>query len=740
MAAVLACGPGAVLSHRSAGQLWGIVPRTSDRAGSDAARRFASPRAGIVAHRVALPADEVEEVDGIPVTSVSRTLFDLAAVLSKRRLERALNEVEVRRLTDRLSLPDLLERYPRRRGAAGAAGAAADRRRRVGITRNELRGGVRRRSSTPTACRGRGSTRPGVRGRFFEADCLWQRAAADRRARRPRRPRHRARLRERPRARPDPRSPRAGARPASPGASCGTNRTAIAADLRRAAARVRGRSASYPVAWTGSSSSTTCATRAGAGPPADGAFTGAAGGAACGDLSRISLTVEDGRIAAVTFDAEGCGATRPRPPRWPRWSTARRCSRRRAIGIDDGRRGDRRPDAGQAPRRRSSPPTPCTAPWPAPPPPDRSASPSHRLRGRPRARRGRHVRRRRQRRRRAARARARGGGGRRHGQALGRPGDRRRQGLLLAGGGARRPRARPLARHPALHPRPRGGVPPPRRRPLPRRLRRRAAPPTPASLCNGEVRIAAMVDLAERLGADAPASPATTPASSRTATGRCSPPPPTRPRTRATCSRRCRRSCSAGSRFPLTELTKPEVREIAARHGLAVAQQAREPGPLLPRRPGQGAASCAATAASRDREGAVLDRSGRADRPPPRPPQLHRRPAPRDRRLRPGAALRARHRRRRQHGHGRHPRPSWRPAASASATRSCTATARASTRSACATTRAPCRPPIGGRRPGRHDALEVELGEEFVGASPGQTAVLLDGETIVGHGTIAAAA
>jgi len=46
------------------------------------------------------------------------------------------------------------------------------------------------------------------------------------------------------------------------------------------------------------------------GPVADGAFTGAAGGAACGDLSRLSFLVEDGRIHSVTFDAEGCGATR----------------------------------------------------------------------------------------------------------------------------------------------------------------------------------------------------------------------------------------------------------------------------------------------------------------------------------------------------------------------------------------------------------------------------------------------
>ena len=45
------------------------------------------------------------------------------------------------------------------------------------------------------------------------------------------------------------------------------------------------------------------------GPAPEGAFTGAAGGAACGDLSRISLTIADGGIDSVTCDAEGCGAT-----------------------------------------------------------------------------------------------------------------------------------------------------------------------------------------------------------------------------------------------------------------------------------------------------------------------------------------------------------------------------------------------------------------------------------------------
>jgi tRNA-uridine 2-sulfurtransferase len=46
------------------------------------------------------------------------------------------------------------------------------------------------------------------------------------------------------------------------------------------------------------------------GPPAEDAFSGAAGGAACGDLARISLEISDRRVTATTFAAEGCAATR----------------------------------------------------------------------------------------------------------------------------------------------------------------------------------------------------------------------------------------------------------------------------------------------------------------------------------------------------------------------------------------------------------------------------------------------
>jgi predicted transcriptional regulator of viral defense system len=118
MAAVLACGCEAVLSHRSAGRCWSMLAHAPALPEVTRPSRFRA-RPGIVARRSALPLDEVAIVDGIPVTSVSRTLLDLA-VLTRPQMERALNEAEVRRLTDELSVPDLLERYPRRRGSPSA--------------------------------------------------------------------------------------------------------------------------------------------------------------------------------------------------------------------------------------------------------------------------------------------------------------------------------------------------------------------------------------------------------------------------------------------------------------------------------------------------------------------------------------------------------------------------------------------------------------------------------------------
>ena len=71
---------------------------------------------------------------GIPVTTVPRTLLDLAAVLTPRQLARAVNQAEILRLGDTLSLDALLQRHPRRPGTRALRAIVADTR----ITRSEL--------------------------------------------------------------------------------------------------------------------------------------------------------------------------------------------------------------------------------------------------------------------------------------------------------------------------------------------------------------------------------------------------------------------------------------------------------------------------------------------------------------------------------------------------------------------------------------------------------------------------
>jgi predicted transcriptional regulator of viral defense system len=88
MAAVLFCGSGAVLSHRSAAALWGIRDH-SGRAIEVTVARKSRSRAGIERHYSVLPADEITVERGIPVTSVPRTIFDLAAVLPATAVESA---------------------------------------------------------------------------------------------------------------------------------------------------------------------------------------------------------------------------------------------------------------------------------------------------------------------------------------------------------------------------------------------------------------------------------------------------------------------------------------------------------------------------------------------------------------------------------------------------------------------------------------------------------------------------
>jgi Protein of unknown function (DUF559)/Transcriptional regulator, AbiEi antitoxin len=136
MAAVLAVGPGTVLSHRPAGAHWQIV-RWSGVPEVTTPRKVSSRR-GIRVHVADLPKDEITTLHGIPVTTVPRTLLDMAADLPERQLERALNETEVRRLWDELSLNHLLDRYPGRSGTRAIKAVLRKRNQGATLTRSEL--------------------------------------------------------------------------------------------------------------------------------------------------------------------------------------------------------------------------------------------------------------------------------------------------------------------------------------------------------------------------------------------------------------------------------------------------------------------------------------------------------------------------------------------------------------------------------------------------------------------------
>lgn len=123
MAAVLRIGPDAALSHRSAGAAWDL-PVTASRQELVCPRHVARI-AGFRVHRTALPADEITTRHGVPLTTVARTLFDLAADLRRYRVERLIAEAERLELGSPTSLPALLARYPRRPGAPALRGALA---------------------------------------------------------------------------------------------------------------------------------------------------------------------------------------------------------------------------------------------------------------------------------------------------------------------------------------------------------------------------------------------------------------------------------------------------------------------------------------------------------------------------------------------------------------------------------------------------------------------------------------
>jgi tRNA-specific 2-thiouridylase len=466
------------------------------------------------------------------------------------------------------------------------------------------------------------------------------------------------------------------------------------------------------------------------GPVPDGAFTGAAGGAACGDLSRISVCVEDGHVASVSFESEGCGATQAATAAVAEMVDGAPVLEAARIAIDD-------VDAaigGLAPAKRHAAQLSSDALHRA----LASAAASSKRLAAPA---GERV------------AVAMSGGVDSAVAAL----LERERGADVVGvtvklwadpetDGAKAccsPEAVLGARGLAHS----LGIPhftldleeEFRSRVVGRFLSGYAAgkTPNPCVLCNGEVRIAAMVDLAERLGAE------------RLLTGHyarivedaegpllASGADEAKDQSYMLAALPPQLLGRLG--FPLTELSKPQVREIAARHNLSVARKPESQDLCF--LAGQGKRTFLRRHGGLvDSEGSVLDGSGRAVG---RHSGHHNFTVGQRR----GIGVSA-------------PEPLYVTATDAIAntvtvgTRAELETRRVHVRDATLHRdgdrvdavrlryHSPALPAsIGAATAGHHDALEVELGEEFVGASPGQTAVLLEGETIVGHGTIAVAA
>jgi very-short-patch-repair endonuclease len=117
MGAVLACGPGALLSHRDAGAAWDLRASASGAIDVTAVGRSRHRQPGIRVHRPRSIHPEDRAVrDGIPVTSVARTLLDLAEVLGPSQLERALEQGERLTLLDFGAIERLLRRSRGHRG------------------------------------------------------------------------------------------------------------------------------------------------------------------------------------------------------------------------------------------------------------------------------------------------------------------------------------------------------------------------------------------------------------------------------------------------------------------------------------------------------------------------------------------------------------------------------------------------------------------------------------------------
>lgn len=135
LAAVLACGPGAVLSHFSAAALWGFM-RWDDRLIEVTVEGCARRVDGVVVHRSrSLRSRDVRRREAIRVTSPARTLLDLAAVLSAGALRRTARRAMAERAVSLTQLREIAARSSGHPGVGARRALLADR---PAPTRSEL--------------------------------------------------------------------------------------------------------------------------------------------------------------------------------------------------------------------------------------------------------------------------------------------------------------------------------------------------------------------------------------------------------------------------------------------------------------------------------------------------------------------------------------------------------------------------------------------------------------------------
>lgn len=136
-AAILACRPRALLSHITAARLWRLPVPSSDEVHVTVVGRSRRSLSGVRVHSItALPRAELHRHEGLPLSSPSLTMLDLAGIGTGVDVAAALNEARVQRIVTAARLRATLDHHPNRRGAK-ALRALLDGERGPTITRSE---------------------------------------------------------------------------------------------------------------------------------------------------------------------------------------------------------------------------------------------------------------------------------------------------------------------------------------------------------------------------------------------------------------------------------------------------------------------------------------------------------------------------------------------------------------------------------------------------------------------------